>query len=51
LLAEDIRAWFRAFRDGLITEENSGDDGRKRSSSITARRTNAEPKIVATLQG
>ena len=50
LLAEDIRAWFRAFRDGLITEENSGDDGRKRSSSITARRTNAEPKIVATLQ-
>jgi pimeloyl-ACP methyl ester carboxylesterase len=50
LLAEDIRAWFRAFRDGLITEENSGDDGRKRSSSITARRTNAEPRVVATLQ-
>jgi microsomal epoxide hydrolase len=41
LLAEDIRAWFREFRGGLITEENPRAAGRERSSGITARRANA----------
>jgi pimeloyl-ACP methyl ester carboxylesterase len=34
LLAEDIRAWFRAFREGLITEENSSNGGRELHSRI-----------------
>jgi pimeloyl-ACP methyl ester carboxylesterase len=41
LLAEDIRAWFREFRDGVITEEKPCAGGHKRSSGITARRANA----------
>src|SRR6202035_3622913 len=44
LLAEDIRAWFRAFRDGLITDENSIGGGRKCPSGITTRQTNAEAR-------
>jgi hypothetical protein len=34
LLAEDIRAWFRVFREGLITEENSSNGGRELHSRI-----------------
>jgi microsomal epoxide hydrolase len=41
LLAGDMRAWFREFRGGLITEENPHAAGRERSSGITARRANA----------